>query len=167
MCLLIILWPFKNTSHVGIFLIQVEIRAQHSFLKPKPTCTQTQPVLMWMAQIQNYYRVSIESLPYRPSASPIYANIYPLPYPLSEWFQKIANNIYEMCFQMTSSVPVMILFGTENSKASFCLYEVERSMKLSQLLEKFGPDDWGDLQSLWCLRLCTFPSQNWIKLLGF
>ena len=41
----------------------------------------------------------------------------------------------------------MILFGAENSKASFSLYEVERSMKLSQLLEKFGPDDWGDFST--------------------
>ena len=68
-----------------------------------------------------------------------------------------------MCFQMTSSVPVMILFGTENSKASFCLYEVERSMKLSQLLEKFRPDDWGDFLTSITTRVSQARSSTYDK----
>lgn len=42
------------------------------------------------------------------------------------------------------SVPVMALFGIENSHTSFRLCEVARCDTLGKVMEKYGPDDWGD-----------------------
>ena len=38
----------------------------------------------------------------------------------------------------------MVTFGIENSSSSFRLFEVGRCDTLGKLMEKFGPDDWGD-----------------------
>ena len=45
---------------------------------------------------------------------------------------------------MCSTVPVMALFGIENSNTSFRLCEVARCDTLGKVMEKFGQDDWGD-----------------------
>ena len=47
---------------------------------------------------------------------------------------------------MASLVPVMVRFGeTENNVGSYRLYEVYRFDTLGELVEKFGPENWGDL----------------------
>ena len=48
---------------------------------------------------------------------------------------------------MCSTVPVMALFGQENSNTSFRLCEVAKCDTLGKVIEKFGPDDWGDADS--------------------
>ena len=42
-----------------------------------------------------------------------------------------------------SLVPVMILFGMENSACSYKLFAVNKSDTLEDLIEKFGPEEWG------------------------
>ena len=45
-------------------------------------------------------------------------------------------------------VPVMILFGMENSACSYKLFAVNKSDTLEDLIEKFGPEEWGTQSSI-------------------
>ena len=47
----------------------------------------------------------------------------------------------------TATVPVMCFFGIEYSVSCFCLVELDREETLAQLVDKFGPDDWGDIST--------------------
>ena len=47
----------------------------------------------------------------------------------------------------TATVPVMFSFGIEYSVSCFWLVEVDREETLAQLVDKFGPDDWGDIST--------------------
>ena len=47
----------------------------------------------------------------------------------------------------TATVPVMFSFGIEYSVSCFWLVEVDREESLAQLVDKFGPDDWGDIST--------------------
>ena len=47
----------------------------------------------------------------------------------------------------TATVPVMFSFGIEYNVSCFWLVEVDREETLAHLVNKFGPDDWGDIST--------------------
>ena len=47
----------------------------------------------------------------------------------------------------TATVPVMFSFGMEYSVSYFWLVEVDRDETLAQVVDKFGPDDWGEIST--------------------
>ena len=47
----------------------------------------------------------------------------------------------------TATVPVMFSFRIEYSVNYFWLVEVDREETLAQLVDKFGPDDLGDIST--------------------
>ena len=63
----------------------------------------------------------------------------------------------------TATVPVMISFGIENSVSCFRLVELGREETLAHLVDKFGPDDWGDIATLICVKVSHSKSGTYDK----